>query len=473
MADGKYDLVVIGGGSGGLTAAGFAGRIGLKVAVIEMELMGGDCTHFGCVPSKALLKVAKNAHTARKSAKYGVHVDNVRVDLAEVKRYVQESINEVYQHETPEKFASKYGVEVIIGEARFVNKETVRVNERELTAKRIIIATGARPAFPPIEGLRDVPFHTYKTIFAETRAAEHLIIIGGGPIGIEMAQAHVRLGIPVTVIDAQMLVRDEPEVAEVMKSILEYEGVRFVESFVESVRKDGDEIIVRPKTGEEVRGDMLLVVTGRTPIVDTLDLDNAGVKYSAKGIEVDKYLRTNVPNIYAVGDVIGGAQFTHNSGMQGSIAARNALFPINSVGINEKTLPWVTFTEPEIGHVGLTEAQAREQHGDSAKTFFFSLKEGDRSVAEDDMEGFIKIIYKGSGNLLGVTIVANRAGEMLNEFTLAMDNNLSLRDLIGSMHAYPTYSDVSAKAISNLVIQELLGGFSGKVISQAKHILPL
>lgn len=473
MADEKYDLIVIGAGSGGLTAAGFAGRLGLKVVLIEKELIGGDCTHFGCVPSKALLKVAKNANIARNSAKYGIHVDNVRVDLAEAKRYVQQTIDEVYQYETPEKVTEKYGMEVIIGEARFVDKETVRVNGREIKGKRIIIGTGARPAIPPIDGLKDVPFHTYRTIFAEPRAAEHLIIIGAGPIGIEMAQAHARFGIPVTVIDAHILVRDEPEVAETIQPILEREGVRFVMSMVESVRKDGEEIIIKTKSGEDVRGDMLLVVTGRTPIVDTLDLDNAGVEYSAKGIKVDKYLRTNVPHIYAIGDVIGRAQFTHNSGTQGSIAARNALLPINTVGINEKTLPWVTFTEPELAHVGLTEAQAREKYGDSAKVYFFSLKEGDRSVAEDDMEGFIKIIYKGSGKLLGVTIVANRAGEMLTEFTLAMDKNLSLRDLLGSMHAYPTYSDVAYKAIANLVIQELLDGFSGKVIGQAKHILPL
>lgn len=467
-----YDLVVIGAGAAGLVAAGFAGRVGLKVALIEKELLGGDCTHYGCVPSKALLMVARKVHNARNSAKYGVHVDNVRVDMAQVRDYVRGTVDEIYQHETPEVFEREYGVEVIIGEARFVNADTVTVNGRELHAKRIIIATGARPLLPPVKGLDEVPYLTYKTLFDNDTLPERLLVIGAGPIGAEMAQAYTRFGAKVTMIDERLLPNDEPEVAEVVEQVFTREGISFVKSLAESVRQDGDEIVILTRSGEEVRGDQLLVVTGRAPIVDTLDLDKAGVTYSKKGIEVDKYLRTNVPNIFAIGDCIGKAQFTHNSGNQGSIAARNALFPVNSVGINEKTLPWVTFIEPEVAHVGLTEAQAREQHGDDFKVYRFDLKDGDRSLCEDDTDGFIKIVHKG-GKVLGATIIADRAGEMITEFTLAMDNNVSLRGMIGSMHAYPTYSDLVYNAVADAVIEGLFEGFTGKLIGQAKRVLPL
>ena len=468
-----YDMVVIGAGAAGLVASGFAGRIGLKVALIERDLLGGDCTHYGCVPSKAMLKVAKTAHAARTGAKYGVNVGKVEVNLEKARAYVRGTIEDIYAHETPEVFAREYGVEVIIGEAKFVDANTVQVNGRDLHAKRIVIATGARPAFPPIDGLKDVHFHTYKTIFNTDEVGKHLIVIGAGPIGMEMAQAHRRLGLDVTIIDAHMLVNDEPEVAEVMQTVFEREGITYVQSLVDSVGQEGDTITVTAKNGEEVSGDMLLVVTGRIPNVDTLDLEKAGVKYTAKGIEVDKYLRTSVSHIYAVGDVIGGAQFTHNSGTQGSVAARNALLPVNSVGINEDTLPWTTFTDPEVAHVGLSEAQAREKHGDSVKVHHFSLKDGDRSVAEDDTDGFIKIIYKGSGKILGATIVAARAGEMITEFTMAMNHNISLRSLINSMHTYPSYSDLVYSAVADAVIADLFEGFSGKLIGQAKRVLPL
>lgn len=471
MSDNNYHMIVIGGGAAGLTASAFAGTLGVKVALIERKALGGDCTWAGCVPSKALLKVSKIAHAVREAEHYGITTTGPQIDMMAVRAYVKKSIQEVYQHETPEVF-SKRGVDVIEGEARFIDSYTIDVEGRRLTAKKFIIATGARAAVPSIPGLDSVPYMTNHTIFDNDRVPDHLIVMGGGPIGVEMAQAYRRLGAEVTVLDVALLPRDEPEAGEVIGRVFAGEGIRFINSLVESVAKDGEQIIVRLQNGDEIGGDMLLVATGRAPNVDTLGLERVGVTFSRHGIEVDKYLRTNIPHIYAVGDCTTGPKFTHYAGIQAAAAARNALLPIvNTGGHDEDNLPWVTFTDPEVAHVGLTEAQARERHGDEVKVFNFDMANGDRTILERDTVGFIKLVYKGSGNLLGATIIAERAGEMITEFTLVLKTGISLRSLISAMHAYPTYSDIVRKAVSQLLVKELFAGTSGKVIDAAGKIL--
>lgn len=465
-----YDLIVIGAGAAGLTAAGFMGKVGGRVALIEKEKLGGDCTWVGCVPSKALLKVSKMAHTIRVASQYGLTASAPGVDMARVRDYVQNAVQDVYQHETPEVFARDYGVEVIQGEARFVDDHTITVNEKLMKAKKFVIATGARPTIPPIEGLNDVPYFTNINLFENDRLPGHLLVIGAGAIGSEMAQAYARLGAKVTMIDVGFFQRDEPEAAEVMNKVFEREGIRFVASLATSISKQDDQIIVNLQNGESISGDMLLLAVGRTPNV-SLDLEKAGVTYSPDGIHVDDFLRTSAKHIYAVGDCTNAPKFTHIAGFQGGIAGRNATLPVlNSKG-HAKTFPRVTFTDPEVAQVGLTESEAHEKHGEKVKTYVFSLTHGDRTVAEDDTEGFIKFVYTGGGNLLGATVVAQRAGEMIFELDLAVQNKVSLNDITTMIHAYPTYSDVVRRAVADFVIDELFKGVSGRAIKTLGNVL--
>lgn len=467
----SYDLIVIGAGAAGLTAAGFSGKAGAKVALIERESLGGDCTWTGCVPSKTLLKVAKVAHTARTASQYGITTSAPTVDMKAIRAHIQQVVQEIYQHETPEVFGSEYRVEVIKGEARFADAHTVQVGDQRLTAKKFVIATGASPAIPPVPGLDAMDYKTNRDIFDNERLPEHLLVMGAGPVGTEIAQAYARLGASVTLIDVALLPRDEPEVAAVLEPILQAEGVRFVPTLVDSAQQDGDQITLQLRNGETVTGDMLFVAVGRAPNVRDLWLENADVRYSDQGIPVDQSLRTNVPHIYAVGDCTTGPKFTHYAGFQGSIAGRNAILPLVNSSGHEAINPWVTFTDPEVAHVGLTEAEAREQYGAKVKTYLFSLRHGDRAVTEGDTDGFIKITYRGSGKLLGVTIVAARAGEMITEFALAMKQGFGLGGITGTIHPYPSYSDIVKKAASSLTIQELLQGPAGTALGVASKVL--
>lgn len=467
----QYDVIVIGGGSAGLTASVFGGELGKKVALIERERIGGDCTWSGCMPSKALLKIAKTAHSIRTAQNFGISAVEPTVDMVAIRDHIRTVIAEVYQHETPEAIAQR-GVETILGEARFLDANTIQVNDRQLSAGKFVIATGGRAAVPPIPGLQDVPFKTNADLFENDRLPRHLLIMGAGPIGMEMAQAYVRLGAQVTVVGDQVMPRDEPEAVEVIRRVLTHEGVTIIESLVTEVRKSGDEIILGLKDGQEVGGDMLLVAVGRTPNIEALDLDKAGVQYTKQGIPVNDHLQTNLPHIYAVGDVTTGPKFTHYAGFQGSVAGRNMLLPVGKAKGHAEILPWVTFTEPEVAHVGMTEAQAREKHGDSVKVFMFPMAEGDRAVTERDTDGFVKLVYKGSSELLGATVVAERAGEMITEYTLVIAKKLSARSLISVIHPYPTYSDIAKKALSNLLVHELLNGTSGRLLKAVVKRLP-
>lgn len=466
-----YDVIVIGGGSAGLTAATFVGGLGKKVALIEREHLGGDCTWTGCIPSKALLKVARVAHSMRTADQYGLQAVQPTVAMPAVRQYLRDVIQTVYQHETPDEIR-KRSIEVILGDVRFVDAQTIEVNERRLQAKKFIIATGGRAAVPLIPGLDTVPYLTNANLFDNDRLPEHLLILGAGPIGMEMGQAYVRLGAKVTIAGREVMPRDEPEAVAVLRKVLTREGVTIIEADVTAVQADGDHMVLVLANGQSVRGDMLLVAAGRTPNIDSLGLDRAGVQASPQGIVVNDHLQTNVPHIYAVGDVTTGPKFTHYAGFQGAVAARNALLPIGKTSGHESVLPWVTFTDPEVAHVGLTEAEARQQYGRAVKVHTLPTHEGDRTVAEDDTEGFIKLVYRGQNDLLGATVVADRAGEMIIEYELIIRKKISLRDLSGVMHPYPTYSDVAKKAMSQLMIKELLGSTLGKVFRKVVQLLP-
>lgn len=464
----EYDLAVIGAGSGGLTAASFAARAGAKVALIEKARIGGDCTWTGCVPSKALLKAAKVAHQARTAGHYGIAVGALATDMVRVRDFVRRAIEQVYRAETPEELRAK-GIDVILGAARFVDSKTVAVGDRRIIAKSFLITTGAVPSAPNVAGLERVPYFTYETLFENDRLPRHLIIVGGGPIGVEMGQAYGRLGSEVTIVARTVLPKEEPEARESIHRVFEREGIRVVRGWAISANRNLDEITIAMASGE-VRGDMLLVASGRAPNVVALDLANAGVRHSEKGIPVDDQLRTNVKHIYAAGDVLGGYQFTHLAGWQAFQAARNALFPGHDSGFTE-VLPRVTFTDPEVAQVGLTEEQARSKFGDAIKVRIWDMRQADRAICEGDEQGFIKVIERDNGTLLGATIVAARAGEMIMEFTLALKHGWKATDLASIIHPYPTYSTAIQQLTADMAVENLLSGVSGRFLRGVSKLI--
>lgn len=464
MAATVYDLIVIGAGSGGLTAAAFAVQLGAKVVLVEKHRVGGDCTWTGCVPSKALLRAARVAHETRTAAHYGIVTGNgaPQVDLARVREYVRGTINEIYRHEAPEEL-ERQGIKVVMGAAQFLNANTIEADGRTLKAKYFLLTTGARPFIPPIDGLGSVPFITYEQLFANDKLPASMLVIGTGPVGIEMAQAYQRFGTQVTMIGDRLLPKEEPEVQEVMSRVLAREGMKFVWERAAGVRREGEEIIVASKRGYEARGALLLVAAGRRPTVQGLNLEAAGVNYSDKGIAVDEQLRTSAKNIFAAGDCVGGHQFTHFAAWQAFQACRNALLPGGSDGFTD-VVPRVTFTDPEVAQVGMTEAQAREKFSDGVKVNRWEMSRTDRAVCENDTDGFIKVMTKRDGTLLGATIVAARAGEAITEFAVALKNNLKVIDLASAIHAYPTYSTAAQQLAAGVAIDSVLSSASGKII---------
>jgi pyruvate/2-oxoglutarate dehydrogenase complex dihydrolipoamide dehydrogenase (E3) component len=457
----EFDLAIIGAGSGGLTAAGFAAQLGAKVALVEKNRIGGDCTWTGCVPSKALLKAAKVAHEVRTSARFGVAASPPAVDMTRVRAFVRQAIERVYEFEAPEELR-RQGITVFMGSARFTDTRSIMVREEPVHANTFLITTGARPRIPSIAGLNEVPFVTYEQIFDNDRLPRSMIIVGGGPIGAEMAQAYQRLGAQVTIVADRLLPKDEPEARELIQRVFGREGVRFLWGRARSARTDGDEIVVAADRAE-ARGVLLLIASGRSPTVAGLDLERAGVDYSEKGIPVDGHLRTNVKHIYAAGDVIGGYQFTHFAGWQAFQAVRNALLPGNTSGVPD-LVPWVTFTDPEVAHAGLTEEQARAKFGEAIGIRRWEMSHTDRAICEDERDGFIKVITKKDGSLLGATVVSSRAGEVITEFILAIKEQMKVPDLAGAIHAYPTYSTAVQQLAAELAIEHTLAGASGKVI---------
>jgi pyruvate/2-oxoglutarate dehydrogenase complex dihydrolipoamide dehydrogenase (E3) component len=468
MAERGYDLLIIGAGSGGLIAAGFAAQLGARVALVEKSRIGGDCTWTGCVPSKALLKAAKVAHEVRTACHYGITSSPPKADMAKVRDYVSAAIQQVYQFETPETLQQK-GIDVLLGSAHFVSPTSIEVAGQIVHAKKFLITTGARAVLPPIAGLRDLSCITYETIFENDRLPENLIVIGGGPIGSELAQAYKRLGSQVTIVSDHLLPKEDHDVRELIGRVFEYEGIRLLKGRANSVRRDGDGIVVSTDGGE-ARGDLLLVASGRKPTVEGLDLEEAGVTYSEKGIPVDGQLRTNVKNIYAAGDVVGGQQFTHFAGWQAFQAVRNALLLGSSPGFTD-LVPRVTFTDPEVAQVGPTEEQARSKYGNNLKICYTKMSQVDRAVCENDQLGFIKVIAKSNGTILGATIVAARAGETLSELIVAIKQNMKVSDLAGAIHAYPTYSTGIQQLAADMTIEKLLSGASGRIVRGLSKII--
>ena len=438
-----HDLVVIGAGAAGLTAAGGAARLGLRVALVERGRMGGECLNTGCVPSKALLAAARRAHLMRTGAA-GVTAQGVSVDFAQVSAHVQEAVAAIAPHDSAERFEA-WGVEVIRGAARFTGRRSVEVGGRELTAPRIVVAAGSRPAIPAIEGLRGVPYLTNETVFGLDRLPGHLVILGGGPMGLEMAQAFRRLGSAVTVIEpGRLLAHDDPEAVAVVVAQLAAEGVDLrAGTQATRVMAVPGGVRVDVARGGAVTGSHLLVAAGRTPAVDGLGLDAAGIAATAAGIVVDRRRRTSNRHVTAIGDCREGPRLTHAAGYEGTLAVANIALGL-PFAARYDALPSVLYTDPELAQVGLTEGEARARHG-SVRVRRVAFADNDRAVAEGATAGFVKII-QARGRLVGVTMAGAGAGELALPWVLAMTGKASTWAVSGAIVPYPTRSDASKAA---------------------------
>ena len=457
----RFDLAIIGAGSAGLIGADFAATLGARVALLENNRIGGDCTWTGCVPSKSLIRAAHLAHDPGRSAQFGIDTGPARANMPRVRARVRAAIANIYAHTTPEALASR-GIDVFIGATEFVDARTITCGDRRLTAKRVLICTGARAAVPDVPGLRDVPFLTYDSLFDLDALPAHLLVMGAGPIGVEMAQAFRRLGARVTMVSPSVLKREEPETRSLLCEILAREGVEVVPAGAvrASAVRGGIEISTATQS---VTGDRLLVAAGRTPNVDSVGLERAGVSHDRRGIHVDKYLRTNVKHIYACGDVIGGAQFSHLAGWQAFQAVRNALLPGRSAGVTD-VVPSATFSDPEVARVGPTEAEARERFGDGVEAYYWPMSKADRAVCDGETDGFIKLVTHRGRKVLGATIVATRAGEMIAEVTLAVQRGLNVNALAGTIHAYPTWSSAVQLAALDVLTAKLKSSRTGRFV---------
>ena len=439
------DLCVIGAGAGGLAVAAGAAQMGASVVLVERGEMGGDCLNVGCVPSKSLIAAAKLAHQGRSGGELGVALAP-RIDFAAVGESVARVVRRLAPHDSAERFEG-LGVKVLRAEAGFVDPRTMRVGDVEISARRFVIATGSSPAIPQIQGLDRVPYFTNETIFANRALPRHLIAIGGGAVGIELAQAYRRLGADVTVLDAgPLLPHDDPELVAPLANILAEEGVALRPSTaISAVEHDGDRIVVILAGGERIAGSHLLVAAGRRPNTAALDLAAAGIAASERGITVDARLRTTNRRVYAIGDVAGGPQFTHVALYHAGIVIRNALFRLPA-RVDYRALPWVTYSDPELAQAGLGEAAARDTHGDTIRVLRWNFTENDRAQTERDTVGMVKVVTSAKGRILGAAILGPGAGDQIMAWALAISQRLKIGVLANLIVPYPTRGEAGKRA---------------------------
>jgi pyruvate/2-oxoglutarate dehydrogenase complex dihydrolipoamide dehydrogenase (E3) component len=468
------DICIIGAGSGGLSVAAGASQLGAKTVLIEKGEMGGDCLNTGCVPSKALIAAAHAAHAQRSSGKFGIApIAEPKVDFKAVHKHVHGVIAAIAPVDSEARFTGM-GVNVIRETACFTGPGEVTAGAQKIKAKRFVIATGSRPFVPPIDGLGDISYLTNESIFDLTECPEHLIVIGGGPIGCELAQAFRRLGAKVTIVEMDRLMgKDDPEMAAHVVTRLEAEGIDVREGTgVTAVAQDGDKLVATVKQGDEesqVQGSHLLVSAGRVPVTDGLGLDAAGVEHGRRGITVDAGLRTTNKRIYAVGDVSGGPQFTHVAGYHAGVLIRRILFRMFWAKTDYRALPWVTYTDPELAHVGLTEEQAIEKMG-KISVLRWSFAENDRAQAERAIDGHLKVIVDKSSRPVGATIVGAHAGELIQPWILAIQNRMKMGKMAGYIAPYPTLGEVNKRAASSYFMPKL---FSEKTRRLVRLLLKL
>ncbi len=451
------DVCIVGGGSAGLVVASGAAQLGLSVVLIERAEMGGDCLNFGCVPSKALIAAAHAAQAQRSGAAFGIAPVEPKVDFAKVMDHVAGVIAAIAPNDSVERFEG-LGVRVLKEEARFVGRTELQAGSYRIRSKRIVLATGSRPTAPPIPGLAGVPYFTNETVFANRALPAHLVVIGGGPIGLEMAQAHRRLGARVTVLEAfGFLAKDDPELAAIVLARLRVEGVDLRDHVkIARVERAGTGISIILDGGERIEGSHLLVAAGRAPNIEGLDLDKAGVSHTKRGIAVDSALRTANRNVWAIGDCNGLYAFTHMAGYEASLFIRGALFRAPA-RLDHSIVPWATYTDPELAQVGLSEGEARKQHGETIRVLRWKLAENDRAQDERETDGLVKVITDGRGRVLGATIVGPHAGDLIQPWCLALSRRLKIAAMAGYVPPYPTLGEASKRAAGSYFTETLFG----------------
>ncbi len=472
----SVDLCIIGAGSGGLSVAAAAAQLGAKVVLIEKARMGGDCLWSGCVPSKSLIAAAKSAHRMRTTRPFGINPATPAVNPKAVAAHIQGVIRAIEPNDSVERFTG-LGVKVILAPGRFTGKNTVEAGDYAIKARRFVVATGSSPVIPPIPGLDSVPYFTNETIFEQGERIEHLIVIGGGPIGVEIAQAYLRLGSRVTVLEAmKMLGKDDPELTEPLIERLRQEGL----VIGQGVKIDG----ITPREGGGVRVSVsaggendvldashLFIATGRRPNTEGLGLDEAGIKHDRTGIKVSSGLVTSNKSVYAIGDVTGGPQFTHVANYHAGIVIRRALFRLPAK-VDSGVIPWVTYTDPELAHVGLSEEAARKQYGNRLSVLRWPYAENDRAQAEHTTEGFVKVITTRDGRILGASILGAEAGELIHTWSLAISAGLNIKAMAQYVAPYPTLAEINRRAATTFFASKignpwvktalrLLGGIRG------------
>lgn len=460
------DLCVIGAGSGGLSVAAAAAQLGVEVVLIERDKMGGDCLNTGCVPSKSLLAAAKRAHQMRAPNGFGVAPQDPSIDFEAVYAHVHKVIAAIEPNDSVERFQG-LGVHVLPHEASFKDPKTIIAGQYEIQARRTIIATGSSPSIPPIPGLDTVNFYTNETIFTNDRPIPHLIIIGGGPIGLEMAQAHRRLGSKVTVLEAmRALGKDDPELSSIVLEHLRAEGIEIHEEVrIEDVSQDISGVTLKVVSGNEtaeLKGTHLLVAAGRTPNIASLNLEKAKIKYNRRGIEVNKGLVTSNRRVFAIGDIAGGLQFTHMANYHAGIVIRRALFRIPAK-VNNNIIPWVTYTDPELAHIGLTESDAKKKYS-KVHVLRWPYAENDRAQAELKTDGLVKLITTTKGKILGASIVGEQAGELIQMWSFAVANGMNIKALTAYVAPYPTYGEINKRVAYTYFQPKLMSPMLRKLI---------
>ncbi len=442
-----YDLTVIGGGAGGLVSAGFAAALGANVALISRSPLGGECLYTGCVPSKTMAYMARLCHQAET---YGLAspTGEGACRFEQVMEQVQKTIQAIEPHDSPEHLKKEYGVsEIIRGKAEFSDSSMVMVGNQTIRSRKFIVATGSKAVIPPIKGLEGVPYWTHETVFQQRKRPNHLVILGGGPIGIEFSQIFRRLGSEVTVIQKaeRILTKEEPETSGFVLDFLKREGISFhLSASLEEVTHDGNRFHLRVQTGDHnfipLDCDALLIAVGKSPRTQGLGLEAAGVRYDKHGITVNDHCQTTCPNIWAVGDVSGQYQFTHYAEHQAKVAVTHALLKWPEK-MEREVVPWVTFIDPEVAHVGILYEQAQKKHG---KVFRFRIELSaiDRPVIEEETHGYADVITDKKGRILGATVIGPHAGELIHEAALAMKGGQTVKHLGQLIHAYPTRSDI-------------------------------
>ena len=445
MAHRKADLCIIGGGSGGLSVAAGAAQMGANVVLFEGGEMGGDCLNYGCVPSKTLLAAAKAAHHANGHPEMGV-TGTASVDFAKAKDHVASVIASIAPHDSPERFRG-LGVDVIEDYARFTGPRRVEGGGITVEARYTVVATGSSAFIPPIPGLAETPFHTNESIFNDRTLPQHLIVIGGGPIGVEMAQAHCRLGARVTLIEAapSIMIRDDAALVALLRDRLKADGITLIEGAgVTAVSGTNGAVKVEVEGRGTIEGSHLLVAVGRKPNLDKLNLEAAGIETGRGGITTDRRLRSSNRRVFAIGDAAGRQQFTHVAGYHAGIVIRNTLFRLPA-RIDDRAVPWVTYTDPELAHVGLTEGEAEKQ-GITTRRVEADLADNDRARAEGRTEGRVVALTDKRGRIIGASILGAGAGELIQPWILAINNGMKIGAMASMIAPYPTMGEASKRA---------------------------